>query len=373
MRILCATVVNQDHERERCETLRALGCEIFDDFREMLRRHGAALDLCCIPTGIHLHAPMTIDALRAGANVFVEKPAAATIQDVRAMQAAERETGRFVAVGFQTMYARETLWMKQAIVGGEIGEVQSIKCRGLWPRATSYYERTGWAGRLKLDGHWVLDSPFNNAIAHQLNMICFLAGSEVERSARLATIQAELNRAHEIESADTAALKIVTETGLPLYYFVTHCPQELIDPEIIVRGSQGQIHWNFSRAKIDRADGSHEVMELQPHDELRDSIMSQLCCRMKNPSAFICGLDIAAVHTLAVNGAHDSARPQVIDERYVRRMPVEGGAKVIIEGIDDLIARAFEEEKMFSELGAGWARPGEVVSLKDYPGFPLRD
>ena len=53
----------------------------------MLSEFGGKLDLCFIPTGIDLHAPMAIEAMRAGANAFIEKPAAAVIEDIAAMQA----------------------------------------------------------------------------------------------------------------------------------------------------------------------------------------------------------------------------------------------------------------------------------------------
>ncbi len=372
MRLLCATVVNQDDEREKCDRLRALGCELFTDHHAMLARHGSALNLCCIPTGIHQHAPMSIDVLRAGANVFVEKPAAATVQDVLAMREAERATGRFVAVGFQTMYARETLWMKRALLAGEIGPVRAIKCRGLWPRLDSYYERTRWAGRLRIDGHWVLDSPFNNAIAHQLNMVCFLAGSTLEEPARLATIEAELSRAHEIESADTAALRIVTSTGVPIYFFVTHCSEETRDPEIVVRGEAGELHWNFKTATIRRGDGTSETVPTETGDELRDSIMARLRERITGAPAFVCGLGIAGTHTLAVNGAHDSSPPHPIDPRHIRRGPAAGSVKTVIHGIDALIDRAFDEESLFSALGAEWSHPGRRIELEDYSEYPSR-
>jgi len=99
MRALGATVINQDEEQEKCERLLSLGCRLFTDHREMLDKLSGKIDICFIPTGIHLHAAMSIDAMRAGADVLVEKPVAATVQDVRRMQACERDTGRFGAVG----------------------------------------------------------------------------------------------------------------------------------------------------------------------------------------------------------------------------------------------------------------------------------
>jgi predicted dehydrogenase len=372
MALVGATVINQDEEADKCARLRSLGTEIFTDYGEMLERLRGQIDLCFIPTGIHLHAPMTIAALQAGANVFVEKPAAATINEVRAMQTAERETERFVAVGFQTMYALETLLMKRLILNGDLGRIEAIKCRGLWPRLDSYYARNRWAGRLKLNGQWVLDSPFNNAMAHQLNMICFLAGTELHRAATLERIEAELYHAHDIESADTACMRILTAQNVPLYFLVTHCSEGLLNPEIVVRGDRGQLHWTFNRLRIAMADGSVEEVACQTGTELRDAMMAALRARLEDPEVFICGLDVAGVHTLAVNGAHLSSAAHPVPEAFIQRYPHEGSVKTVIEDIDDIIGRAFNEEKLFSDLRVPWAQRARVVALTNAEHFGSR-
>jgi predicted dehydrogenase len=372
LRLLAATVINQDEEVEKCARLRSLGVTLFTDYQAMLQQYRGQLDLCFIPTSLHLHAPMAIAAMRAGANAFIEKPAAATIQDVHAMQACEQETGRFVAVGYQTMYAWETLWMKQAILDKEIGELQSIKCRALWPRLDSYYARNGWAGRLKINGTWVLDSPFNNAVAHQLNMLCFLAGTELTRSACLQSVEAELYRAHSIESTDTACLRVTTRENVPLYFLVTHCSEHLFGPEIIVRGDRGCIRWTTDRVSIERADGSSEERLCETGQRLRDSIMAHLFKRLEDPQAFICDLSIAGTHTLCINGAHESSPIHELDADLIRRFPEDDSIKTVINGLDDIIAQSFAQEKLFSELAIPWSHRGEVVSLEDYSTFPRR-
>ena len=373
MRLLAATVINQDEEVEKCARLRSLGVELFTDYQAMLEQYQGQIDLCFIPTSLHLHAPMAMAAMRAGANAFIEKPAAATIQDVRAMQACEKETGRFVAVGYQTMYAWETLWMKQAILEKQIGELQAIKCRCLWPRLDAYYARNGWAGRLKVNDTWVLDSPFNNAVAHQLNMICFLAGSELTRSAILQSVEAELYRAHAIESPDTACLRVTTRDNVPLYFLVTHCSESTLDPEIIVRGDKGSIRWTRELVYIERADGSSEERPCEAGKDLRDSIIAHLYKRLTDPQAFICDLSIAGTHTLCINGAHESSTIHELDTELFRRFPENNSIKTVINGIDDIIAQSFVQEKLFSELGVPWAHKGEVVSLEDYTSFPRKN
>jgi len=368
MKPVAATIINQDEERERTEHLRSLGCEVFTDYREMLSVWSGRAELCFIPTGIYLHAPMSIAAMNAGMNVFVEKPAAGSIQDVRAMQKAERETGRFVAVGYQTMYATETMRMKEAIVSGALGEIITVKCLGLWPRMDKYYARNRWAGALTCDGAWVLDSPFNNALAHQLNMICFLAGTELRKSAQIASVEAELHHGHNIESADTAAIRATTATGAKLLFLVTHCSSESFGPEIVVRGTEGSIRWDFSTTTITSGD-NRETFETEPVDNVRTRIMQRLRERIADPDTFTCDLNIAGTQTLVVNGAHESSPVRDIPAGFITRTPADDDVKTVITGIDKAMHQAFEQEKLFSELDVPWAVPGQTVDMTAYTSF----
>lgn len=367
--VVAATVINQDVEAEKCERLRSLGCEIHDDYRAMLAAHTGKADLCFIPTGIALHAPMTIAALQAGMNVYVEKPAAGTIQEVRAMRQAARAAGRFVAVGYQSMYADETAVMKRAILDGRLGEVRSISFYGLWPRNRGYYGRNGWAGQLKVGDTWVLDSPFNNAMAHQLNMICFLAGASDDASATLRSVQAELYHARPIPGADTASIRIATAEGPTLYCQVSHACSRLEHPLIRVRGTRGEMAWLYHQSLEIRADGRVEKFPVDDPLQMRPRIFDALLRRLTDPTAFVCTLEIAAAQTLAVNGAHESSPVHPVPQEHVHVADSDWRERFEIPGIEDLARRAFDEERLFSELGAPWARPGKLFDLRGYEKF----
>jgi predicted dehydrogenase len=99
------------------ETLAELkhdGVRIYSDALELFRQEQGNIDLVTLPVGIGLHAPLAIAAMKAGYNVLVEKPPAATIQDVDAMLAASAATGKFCAVQFQQMSLQPLRDLKQA-------------------------------------------------------------------------------------------------------------------------------------------------------------------------------------------------------------------------------------------------------------------
>ncbi len=143
----------------------------------MLEAEKRSLDWVCIPTGIGSHTRTTIECLNLGLQVLVEKPLAPTLQDVAAIQAAERASGVSVAVGFQHTYIEDTWHIKQSLLDGEIGEIQKVDCLGMWPRSQNYYHRNEWSGHLHDGDSWVLDSPLHNGLSHMVNLILFWLGT----------------------------------------------------------------------------------------------------------------------------------------------------------------------------------------------------
>ncbi|MFC1454400.1 Gfo/Idh/MocA family protein [Verrucomicrobiota bacterium] len=305
---LAATVINQAEEPEKCAKLRELGVEIFDDYKAMLAKYAGKLDLVCIPTGIALHAPMAIDVMQSGANALIEKPAAATIQEVIAMQEAEKKFGKFTAVAFQSIFTAELQDLKKEILNGVIGKITRMVACGLEPRMFSYYNRNNWAGHLKgKHGEWVLDSPYNNAVAHQLNMMTFLAGSQFEKPALPVAVTAELYHANRIESADTASIAIETSEGIPLYFYISHAAESSLRTGFKIFGTAGTIDATLALFTIESAAGKKEIPWQRDGIEVRSRIMESMRNRITDPAAFYCSLDIARAHTLCVNGIHESS------------------------------------------------------------------
>jgi predicted dehydrogenase len=373
MKYLAATVINQPEEPEKCAKLRSLGVEIFEDHRAMLKKFAGKLNLVCIPTGIALHAPMAIDAMKAGANVLIEKPAAATVQEVIAMQEAEKEYGKFTAVSFQSIYSAELQDLKKQILEGVIGKITRIVACGLEPRTYAYYTRNNWAGCLKgKRGEWVLDSPYNNAVAHQLNMMTFLAGKSFEKPAGPVSATAELYHANKIESADTASIAIETAEGIPLYFYVSHAAESCLRTGFKIYGTAGTIDVTLDTFTIESSSGKKEIPWQRDHVALRGRIMESVRARIANPKAFYCSLDIARAHTLCVNGAHESSawitqiNPEAIHETGEGK-----DLRIEVKGMDEAVKTAAAKMQMLSQVNPDLFKgSGRKVSLVDYRKFP---
>lgn len=63
------------------------------------------------------HAALTLQAMTAGKHVFVEKPLCLTLEELARIDAAARDTGRLLMVGFNRRFAPHVVRMKQLLLG----------------------------------------------------------------------------------------------------------------------------------------------------------------------------------------------------------------------------------------------------------------
>ena len=370
---VAAVVINPEEAVEKVARLREIGCDILPDFDTLIAKYANKLDICCIPTGIAWHKPMSVAAVEAGFNVFVEKPVAATVSEVEAMSAAAKKCGKFIAVGYQNMYQSETLKIKEILLSGKIGKPLSFKCYAMWPRHLAYYGRNKWAGRVLGDnGEAIMDSPFTNALAHDLNLQLFYAGKTLESMAEVASVQSVLMRANDIESCDTASIRTITADGCELLFNVTHAANFLSHPLHIIKCERGELHTNraFSMGKVFDNDGNL-IEEIAFDEKQRTNLWNALIDRINGKDAFICTPEMAGVHTLVSNAAFDSAPIVDFPAELVSRVTFDetGVERNTVRGIEKIMRATFDEERLFNAGDFPFVKPGKVIDMKDYNGF----
>jgi predicted dehydrogenase len=95
--------------------------ERYSDFRKLLENKD--IDAVVIATPDHWHAIQMIGAVKAGKDVYVEKPLTITLHEGRAMVNAQAETKRIVAVGLNRRGAPVYQKLAKEIPAGKIGKV----------------------------------------------------------------------------------------------------------------------------------------------------------------------------------------------------------------------------------------------------------
>jgi predicted dehydrogenase len=355
--LVAAVIINPQEEAAVVAEFKSYGVRIYSDYEQMLRAEAGRIDLCLIPTGISWHARMTIAALRAGANVLVEKPLAGSVADVRAIREAERATGRFVAVGFQDVYAPEVTWLKERILSGVIGRLESVRMIGLWPRPANYFTRNNWAGRLYADGAAVLDSPLNNAFAHFVNLALFLSGPRPLETAEIAIEEADLYRAHAIESFDTGVVRAVSAEGVRYWFGVSHCCRINREPELYFEGSSGRIEWwHEQRCVIVPKSGAPvETHPLPDTTATRRAMFAAVLARLRDPQTFIFDARLSEGHTAFIDAVHRASPVQPLPPSLVSWEDLQfthwSGRIPVIRGIEDAFERALAQRSSLAAAG----------------------
>jgi len=255
------------------------------------------------------------------------------------------------------------------LLEGKIGRPLAVKGLGLWPRAEHYYARNSWAGRLKCGDAWVFDSPFNNALAHWLNLTCFLAGATAETAANPRTVQAELYRARAIESADTACLRIETAEGPSLFFHVTHSCARTVDAEVEVRGTEGSLCWRREGIFHLFEGGCERLLPVSSEEGSRRHMYEAVLRRIAGEEAFVCGLAIAGKQTLCANAAFLSSAIHDISSEFLIRDGEAAAKTVAIRDIEEICRAASDRELLWSEIGVPWARAGGIVQADDFIGI----
>lgn len=99
----------------------------YDDYRQMLDNEEIdALIVCVNP---ELHYEISLEALKRGIPVFVEKPPAPVAKEARDMLELSKKTNKFLMVGFNKRFGPVYQEAKNLIAKGNLGSLDSISIR----------------------------------------------------------------------------------------------------------------------------------------------------------------------------------------------------------------------------------------------------
>jgi hypothetical protein len=100
------------------------GCKAYNDYREILERPD--IDAVLIATPDHWHTLQSIEAARAGKDIYCEKPVSVTMREGRQLVEAVRRYGRVFQTGTQYRSIPSIRRVCQFIRGGGLGKIKSV-------------------------------------------------------------------------------------------------------------------------------------------------------------------------------------------------------------------------------------------------------
>ena len=173
----------------------------YSSLEEMLSAHPEIEVLnICTPNG--LHAAHSLLALDAGKHIVCEKPMALTKADCEAVIFKALRMNKNVFCVMQNRFSPPSVWLKDIVENGIIGDIYMVQLNCYWNRDERYYKKGGWKGTQELDGGTLFTQ-----FSHFIDIMYWLFGD-------LKDIQAKFN------DFNHAALTEFEDSGFVNFNFV---------------------------------------------------------------------------------------------------------------------------------------------------------
>jgi hypothetical protein len=115
-------------------------CAMYRDMREFLAKR-TDIDALLIATGDRWHATASVMAMRAGKNVYSEKPSSMTIAEGQAVVATARRYGRVYQTGTQRLSEDNFTFANELLRTGRLGRVHTVRAHiAPWDAAEMKYD-----------------------------------------------------------------------------------------------------------------------------------------------------------------------------------------------------------------------------------------
>jgi len=131
--------------------LKELEVPFFNSIDDLLNA-SLPIDVVCICTPNGFHAEHAFKVLSHKHHVVIEKPIALTVADAEQIVFKSSEASCHVFCVMQNRYSPPSVWLKEIIENGVLGDIYMVQLNCYWNRDERYYKPGNWHGDAKLDG-----------------------------------------------------------------------------------------------------------------------------------------------------------------------------------------------------------------------------
>lgn len=322
---------------------------LFNVLSEALAAVGVP-DVVIVSVPIHLHAPITKEALLAGADVLLEKPPFACMKDFEDMIELEKKTGRCVQVGFQSIGSLAIDALKSGELG--LGKITSVRATGNWLRRAAYWKRSQWVGKRSIGDIYAMDGVATNALAHAVETALHVAG--VTEASEVIDVAVEAYRSQAIDTDDTVSLRVTSTNGVKVFAALTLCASEQQKPQVEVVGDNGTAVFGYVTDEVTIDGTVHSFGRVNMLENLLEhrNTGERLRLPLRSSGSFMCVLD-----------AIRQTDPVHIERKYIDVRDSGDESHPIIQDIEEWIRKAAASDSLFSEVGAPWASNRKDTTL----------
>ena len=110
------------------------------------------VDVLNIASPNGFHAEQTLQCLEQRKHIVVEKPMALTKNDSEKVIFKALHVHRHLFAVMQNRYSPPSMWIKELIESGKLGNIYMVQLNCYWNRDERYYKQESWHGKKDLDG-----------------------------------------------------------------------------------------------------------------------------------------------------------------------------------------------------------------------------
>jgi predicted dehydrogenase len=257
--------------------------ETYSDGLAMIQQ--ADLDAVVVALPNHMHADVSIAALKQGLHVLVEKPIATDVPSAEAMIHTAREADRVLMVGFNQRFEpmHHTAW--RYINQGHLGNIYYAKTNWLRRRDVPWWFEDGGKGALST--HIAGGGPLIDLGVHKLDLVLFLLGFPKVASVDGTTFRG-IGKAEGrkrgidfvLEDAATALIRFEHNRALLLEASWCMHRKQVDTQETTLFGDTGGMHIDTEVEVFSEADGIQLNTQLLPEDNTADGGITGHFCRV---------------------------------------------------------------------------------------------
>ncbi|MDO5615014.1 MAG: Gfo/Idh/MocA family oxidoreductase [Cruoricaptor ignavus] len=127
------------------------GVPFFSSLEELLQSD-LEIDVINVATPNGFHAEQGMKILDSGRHLVIEKPMSLHKKDAESLIFKGLQKHKQVFCVMQNRYSPPSVWLKELLDSGKLGEIYMVQINCYWNRDDRYYKPESWHGKADLDG-----------------------------------------------------------------------------------------------------------------------------------------------------------------------------------------------------------------------------
>ncbi len=239
-----------------------VGVDFYKSLEELLE--GTEVDVINICTPNGLHAEQCMMALDARKHVVCEKPMGLSKANCEAVIYKALKANRHVFCVMQNRYSPPSVWIKDVVEKGVLGDIFNVQLNCYWNRDDRYYKKGGWKGTADLDGGTLFTQ-----FSHFIDIMYWLFGDITNIQGKFR----DFNHSNSTDFEDSGLVNFdFVEGGMGCLNYSTAVWGGNLESSMTIIGSKGSVKIGgqyMNEVEVCNIDG-YEMPQLEPSNPAND-------------------------------------------------------------------------------------------------------